>query len=321
VTITMLSVVLILVFVSTSLGTQICIQNCPPITPEQRVRALYKSLVYTNIPAPITIATGSDNISLLTDIFEPSVSGRCWPLGVQNTFNQVKLFFWGSASQSVRCLSTSIIDLVVNTKANTIWVRTLLTFQEDFGALNPIYGALRANGGNPYVIDQTGRFTMGQNLKIKSYDIVATNLGVILDGIYSSSLMPLNIDLLCQSHSLFCQGANAVYSSYNECSYYFGNATQNGTLTIGSWNRANEDSFVCRINALSFASKNPIYCVYLTPAGVNSFCTPANVATWQSDTARFFPAVPQGSTCSSIKSYYLSSVLLVVVLFIYSNMY
>jgi len=252
---------------------------------------IYQTLVWNNtIADPITVGTGPDNTSLLLSFFESNVVGRNWPLGTYDTFNEVKLFFYASATQYTKCLSTTITDLVVNKIAMTAWVRITLIFQYDYGSLNSIFGALRGNNGNPYVTDQFGRFTFSPNNKILSFDLITPNLGLLFDPIYTTpSLLSLNIYLLCSAQSQICTGSNQVFADQTTCTDYYTNATGNGSLPIGSWDRANEDSFVCRINSLGFVSKNALYCNWLEP--ISARCTNRTVDMWTAETPTYFPSV------------------------------
>jgi hypothetical protein len=94
-----------------------------------------------------------------------------------------------------------------------------------------------------------------------SFDLTIPYLGTALD--LPSAAVPFIIQSVCQTQEASCQGSNQQYSSVDECvSFLTG-------IAVGSWNRANSNSVICRSfhSILGVVAQPSVYCPAIGPSG------------------------------------------------------
>jgi len=253
---------------------------------------LYNSLLNTSTAGggPIAIATGPDSNPFVLSLFEGNVVGRNFPTGHYDTFNQVKLFFFGSASQFTEMFRVDYLQIIVDVNLRSASFRGILNFVD-----SPALGALATLNSTPYQQHQFGTFFFGPTGKISNFDLTTPNLAYTFDYLYAGSLLTQQIGLLCTAFNASCFAIPAgttylPFTGFLDCFTQISQGIALSTLPVGTWDQADADSFICRIEQLAFVTKRPdLYCSWLNVSTANSRCANRPPQEYWDQTVVYFP--------------------------------
>lgn len=218
---------------------------------------LYNLVVYPN-NLPVL-----DDTSILEPFVDTNADSRFTPVGEFTGFPGFVEYYYALGStpagfvQSIKFRSIACDNNIVHFRVELVFNQTLSPIGPDIKFFN---------------FTHVGYFGFGPDNRVDVADITFTNMGIAADVNASAVLevapgvtIPARaafVQGICQQINLFCTGANQVYDSVQDCVNFM------NTIPYGSFDRANSNTFTCRIVHTGLIPRFPdMHCPHVSRGG------------------------------------------------------
>jgi len=202
--------------------------------------------IYNDLIAPKPRQILSNN-ALVSHLFSPNVSGRITPVGHYDDIEGTIEYFYGLATNVI---GVKIINLI--SEGNTAAVRVDILFNKSRGG---VY--IQQN------LTQTGFFHFDSSGRVFMYDLTILRLGDASNPDVAGIEDQIR-QLICSTALTYCNASAPynAYSTFQECLDFL------RSIPVGSFDRANSNSLVCRLIHNTLVPLRPqIHCPHVGPTG------------------------------------------------------